>query len=288
MTARMHTGDPLVVLDCDFPDPGALRFRDTWYAYASNPYFGDRMGTNVQVAASPDLRTWAHLGDALPALPPWAVPGDTWAPHAIVAADGTILLYFAARLRASGRHALGVAASPDPRGPFVPDPEPLVTHAHGAIDPYVFTDRDGIRYLLWKNDGNACNAASWISLQRLAPDGRAVVGDPHPLITNDQPWEAGVVEAPTLCRHGGRYHLLYSAHCYMNDCYKVGHAEAAALLGPYRKATTPLLASGGVRIGPGGQDVIEANGRHWLLSHGWDPALRYRRMYLDELYLEAG
>ena len=38
-----------------------------------------------------------------------------------------------------------------------------------------------------------------------------------------------------------------------------------------------------LRIGPGGQDVVEIDGRTLLLSHGWDPALGYRRLYLDEL-----
>ena len=287
MIARILATDAPPVLDCDFPDPGLLYVDGTWYAYGSNPYHGERLGTNVQLAASPDLRNWTYLGDALPDLPAWATPGDTWAPHAVAGAGGRVLLYFAARHRRTGRHALGVAVAEGPRGPFVPLARPLVQHAHGAIDPYVFTDGDGRRYLLWKSDGNACGRPSWIYLQQLSPDGRDVVGPPHPLVTNDQPWEAGVVEAPTLWRQGGRYHLLYSAHCYLNECYKVGYAEADHLLGPYRKALAPLLASAGARIGPGGQDVVELDGRHWLLSHGWDPDLRYRRVYLDELQWEA-
>src|SRR3712207_1530736 len=251
MSAHVLTSEPSPVLDCDFPDPGVIRLDNVWYAYGSNAYHGERLGTNVQLAVSRDLRRWDFHGDALPALPAWALPGDTWAPHPVADEAGHILLYVAARHRASGRHALGVAVSWAPCGPFVPAASPLVQHEHGAIDPYVFADADGQRYLLWKSDGNACGQPCWIYLQPLAPDGRVVAGRPHPLITNDQAWEAGVVEAPTLWRQGGRYHLFYSAHCYLNECYKVGYAEADHLLGPYRKAADPLLASAGARIGPG-------------------------------------
>ena len=31
---------------------------------------------------------------------------------------------------------------------------------------------------------------------------------------------------------------------------------------------------------------MEIDGRTWLVSHAWDPALHYRRLYLDELRWE--
>jgi arabinan endo-1,5-alpha-L-arabinosidase len=284
------SADP--VLDWNFPDPGIVRVGATYYGYASNSAPGDCIdgevvGPNVQVATSPDLRHWTLLGDALPTLPPWAIRGATWAPHP-VALDGSYRLYFAARHGAHGALAIGVAVAQDPAGPFAPLATPLVDApaAGGVIDPYVFRGEDGTDWLLWKNDGNSRGLPTWIYIQRLAPDGLSLVGAPFPLIRNDQPWEGEIIEAPTLCYRNGEYHLLYSANACTDDRYGIGHAGSTSLLGPYAKSPGPVFRTSGERIGPGGQDIVEIDGRTWLVSHGWDPSLYYRRLYLDELCWE--
>src|SRR5215208_3639572 len=66
------------VLDQDFPDPDVLKVNDVYYAYATNAN-----DLNIQSARSTDLVHWEVLGDALPALPDWAVQtfGWAWAPE---------------------------------------------------------------------------------------------------------------------------------------------------------------------------------------------------------------
>jgi beta-xylosidase len=284
----VHFVDP--VIDRDFPDPGTLRVGDTYYAYATNVE-----GTNVQVARSTDLVRWALLPDALPALPGWAHPGFTWAPEVTTTANGrSYVLYFAARDRDSGRQAIGAATSRTPEGPFTPaGGRPFICQdgQGGAIDPSTFVDDHGARYLLWKNDGNACGLDTWIYLQQVSGDGLTLEGAPVRLLRGDLAWEGSLVEAPTLWRRGGRYYLFYSANEYATKRYAVGYAVAEAPWGPYRKAGEPLLATStehGPVIGPGGQDIaVGPDGRTWLLYHAWDPrTVAYRSLHLDELVWE--
>jgi beta-xylosidase len=272
------------VIDEDFPDPDTLRVGDLFYAYATNVG-----GVHVPVARSVDLVDWQRLPDALPVLPAWASPGYTWAPEVTVGGDGYVL-YCTARHADSGLQCIGVATSDDPAGPFQPlAGGPLVCQVAlgGSIDPASFVDVDGARYLLWKNDGNARGLATWIYLQRTSDDGLRLEGEAIPLLTADQPWEASLVEAPTLWRQDGRYYLFYSANSYAAPDYAIGYAMADAVAGPYRKAAQPLLvtpAEGGLVLGPGGQDVVvDKDGATWLLHHAWDNGQSYRSLHLANL-----
>lgn len=279
------------VIDRDFPDPDALKAGDTYYVYATNSG-----GVNIQSARSPDLVTWTLLGDALPALPPWARPGFTWAPE-VTSWDGgrTFVMYFTARDAASDKQCIGTATSARPDGPFTSDAQQaLICQADqgGSIDASAFLDEDGKRYLLWKNDGNCCGFATYIYIQEVSADGLTLQGTPTRLITNDQVWEGGLVEAPTLWKHNGKYYLFYSANSYAGVDYAIGYAVADRPTGPYTKpASKPLLATDmktGAAIGPGGQDIIlDREGDTWMLYHSWDPTASYRRLMLDELVWEG-
>lgn len=258
-----------------------------YYAYATNA--GD---LNVQVATSADLVRWTAGADALPVLPTWAARGRTWAP-AVTTADHGYVLYFAARDRRSGRQCIGLATGDAPSGPFRPLDSHLVaqTELGGAIDPYPFADDDGRRYLLWKSDGNARGLDTWIHLQPLSADGLRLEDAPTRLIRGDLPWEGRLVEAPTLLKRDGRYHLLYSANEYGGAAYAIGWAVADAPLGPYRKCPEPIARTSlerGCVLGPGGQDVVSKDGRTWLVYHAWDRARAYRAMNVDELTWDRG
>jgi beta-xylosidase len=284
------------VLTGNFADPGVLRADDgTWYAYAT----GD-LTVNLQVARSADLVHWERLGEALPKLPFWqpSAKGLTWAPEAWQTSAGTVL-YYTARDVQAGRQCLAVAVAASPEGPFVDEStEPLLCQLDqgGSIDPFPFQDADGSRWLLWKNDGNCCALPTRMWIAPLSEDGLAVTGEPVDLgLRNDEPWEAALIEAPTLLHDGDRYVLLYSANAYDSDRYAVGYATSETLTGPYADAPeNPILASGGGAAGPGGQAVaIDDDGDAWLLYHAWDPARvgdrvgGARALWLDELAIDA-
>ena len=280
------------VLDQDFPDPDVLKLAGGYYAYATNSN-----EVNIQAARSADLIHWDVLGEVLPELPAWAVQsfGWAWAPEVFSPAEGQYVMYFTARFAIGfdGIQCIGVATSSDPAGPFdSSDPDPFIcqTDEGGAIDPSMFLDADGQRYVLWKNDGNSRGGQTWLYIQKVSDDGLKLEGEPLRLLTADQRWEGVLVEAPTLWSQDGEYYLFYSANLFNDPNYAVGYAVADDVLGPYDKAEGPFLdtdLAAGV-VGPGGQDIVTGpRGETWILFHGWAPD-GYRRLYLAPLDWDTG
>ena len=247
----------------DFPDPFVVRALDGYHAYAT------RGESDIQHLFSRDLASWQPRAGVLPALPPWAAPGRTWAP-ALFEREGRWVLYFSARNAASGRQCIGAALASSPDGPFEPGAAPLACADDvnlGAIDPSPFVDRDGTPYLLWA----ACCRQGELRVQRLSRDGLATVEIPHVLLQADRPWEDGLVEGPSMLREGERFYLLYSANRWQGARYAVGLAECDGPLGPCAKrGAAPLLASEGAMAGPGGQEFFRDGwGRAWIAYHAW-------------------
>ena len=71
---------PWLALDTNFPDPSFVQHDDgKWYAFGTN---GN--GKRVQVATSPDFKTWTLLDkEILPTLAGWETEVDHWAPDVI-------------------------------------------------------------------------------------------------------------------------------------------------------------------------------------------------------------
>lgn len=275
---------PDLVLDRDFPDPDVSKFGDTYYAYATNE------GKNLPWATAPDPDgPWTYQStDALPDLGGWARTGRTWAPDVSQRADGRYLLYYTAWHEASGRQCLGAALSDSPGGPFAPvGDEPLVCPLEdgGAIDASSFVDSDGSRYLVWKNDGNAIGATTWIHVQRVAADGITFEGGATQVLRNDRDDEAGIIEAPVITKVGDKYVLFYSAGPYTTDQYGTNYAVANSVNGPYTKAFRFLMTTDsldGAVSGPGGADVLRDAGGDKLVFHGHRDA-GGRGMYVADL-----
>ncbi len=289
-SAAEPEGDGNPVLDEDFPDPDVLEVDGTFYAYATN---GN--SRNVQVATSTDLTTWEVLDtDALPDLPNWVIPGKTWAPEVSRFGDRFVMYPTTTNFEPT-LQCIAVATADSPEGPFeIVGNGMLVCPADegGAIDAATFTDEDGRRYLLWKNDGNCCGFDTWLYLAPLSEDGLSLAGPPTRLVKQDQPWEGNLVEAPTLVQRDGTYVLMYSANDYGGDQYAIGYATADAVTGPYTKAAEPLFstdASEGLFIGPGGQDVVVGpDGEEHLVFHSWYGGETYRGINVLPLEWEDG
>ncbi|WP_253871904.1 family 43 glycosylhydrolase [Promicromonospora umidemergens] len=275
---------PSLVLDRDFPDPDVSKFGDTYYAYATNE------GKNLPWATAPDPDgSWTYRStDALPNLGAWAQEGRTWAPDVSRRADGRYLLYYTAWHAASGRQCIGAALADSPGGPFAPvGTQPLVCPLTdgGAIDASSFTDTDGARYLVWKNDGNAIGATTWIHVQRVAADGITFEGGATQVLRNDRADEAGIIEAPVITKVGDRYVLFYSAGPYTTNQYGTSYAVSSSITGPYTKAFRFLMTTeslDGAVGGPGGADVLRDTGGDKLVFHGHRDA-GGRGMYVADL-----
>ncbi|MCU4186089.1 glycoside hydrolase family 43 protein [Acidiferrimicrobium sp. IK] len=255
----------------DFPDPFVVAVPGGWGAFATNA-----VGRNVQVRFSPDLNSWEDRPDALPDVASWAVGGFTWSPAVAATPDGWVLWY-AVREPVSGRQAISVATCSTWDGPYrdvTTGPVIFQRDEGGSIDPSVFRDSDGTRYLLWKADANALHRPSSLWGAALGSGGASLAGDPVRLLDHDRGWEQPLIEAPSLWSAGGRYWLAYSAGWWESSGYAMGLAVGEGPLGPFTKLTArrPWVSSDRMAAGPGGQEVFaDAAGGLRLAYHAWTP-----------------
>lgn len=279
--AAAVTTAPQLVIGSDFPDPDVVQFGSTYYAYSTNNGFG-----NVPVASATSLSgPWTRRGNALPTLGAWARGGLTWAPDVSQRSDGRYLLYYTARSVATERQCLGAALADSPIGPFTPvGTQPLVCNASegGDIDAASFTDTNGLRYLLYKDDGNAIGQPTSLWLQQVAANGTTLQGARVEMLRSGRAEEAGIIEAPVLTKVNNQYVLFYSLGPYGGDNYQTSYATAASITGPYTKAFRSLMTTaslnGAVR-GPGGADVVGDS----IVFHGWINNYSARGMYVAAL-----
>ena len=111
-----------------------------------------------------------------------------------------------------------------------------------------------------------------ILAQRLAPDGRSLVGEPTTVIANDQVWEGHLVEGPFLWRQDGRYFLFYAANDFTDPAYGIGVAVADHPLGPFTKHQEPLLKTAKSWAAPGHASVAEGpDGEPHIFFHAFFP-----------------
>jgi GH43 family beta-xylosidase len=200
--------------------------------------------------------------------PAWA-KSDFWAPELHRVGSGYVA-YFTARHQ-DGALSIGAATASTPTGPYADIGQPLVHDASmGMIDATAFEASDSKRYLMWKKDGNAVGQATPIFGQELAADGLTLVGTRQTLITNDQGWEEPLVEAPWMVEHGGSFYLFYSGNGYWGAAYAIGVARSSSPLGPFTKASAPLVVTKGSWVGPGHNSTVTTpEGTDWLVYHAW-------------------
>jgi beta-xylosidase len=247
----------------DFPDPFVLEEAGRYYAYGTQT-----QGTGFQLLESPDLIRWTPRPLNFPV--PWARQ-HYWAPE-VTRHEGRFYLTYSALDPTTRKHHIAIATASRPTGPFthrailVRGDENRV----GVIDAVIAFD-DGRPFLIYSEE-----TPRRIVLRELEPDLLAARPEVHELIRPDQTWERGVVEAPTVVKRNGVYHLFYSGGPYQGTRqgghYAVSHASSRSLLGPYRKSPRPLLESvEGKVYGPGHQCILrKPDGSWWVLYHAWD------------------
>lgn len=267
--AFRHTGcgglfaNPVVDVDC--PDPGVLQVGSEYFMACTSGHHG------YPIRSSTDLVNWTWRGtvftDAV--RPTWA-SGDFWAPE-LHQVGSQFVVYFSARSSSTGTFAVGAAFAATVLGPYQDIGQPLVVEpAPGAIDAHHFRAPSGSHYILWKVDGNAVGQQTPIKIQELAADGLSLVGLPTTILSNTLAWEGALVEGPWLIEHGGLFYLFYSANGYASPQYAVGVARASSPLGPFEKASAPILTSKGAWAGPGHGSVIVGPSGDWLhVYHAW-------------------
>jgi hypothetical protein len=111
-----------------------------------------------------------------------------------------------------------------------------------------------------------------ILAQRLAADGRSLLGEPVEVLANDLDWEGHLVEGPWVTRQEGRYWMFYAGNDFTNPSYGIGVAVADSPFGPYAKRPEPLLRSTRKWLAPGHASVAPGpDGGPRLFFHAFHP-----------------
>jgi arabinan endo-1,5-alpha-L-arabinosidase len=111
-----------------------------------------------------------------------------------------------------------------------------------------------------------------IRAQRIAEDGRSLIGEDRVVLANDLDWEGHLIEGPFVTCQGGRYWLFYAGNDFSTPSYGIGVAVADDVLGPYTKQGEPLLRSTREWLAPGHASVAPGPaGRPQLFFHAFHP-----------------
>jgi GH43 family beta-xylosidase len=108
--------------------------------------------------------------------------------------------------------------------------------------------------------------------QRIADDGRSLIGEDAVVLANDLDWEGHLIEGPFVTRQEGRYWLFYAGNDFSTPAYGIGVAVADHPLGPYAKREEPLLRSTSDWTAPGHASVAPGlDGSPQLFFHAFHP-----------------
>jgi GH43 family beta-xylosidase len=264
-----------------FPDPFVLRHAGRYYAYATG---SDEDGIFL-ILTSEDLVNWRDVGHAMP-LP--ASPAmHYWAPE-VTYSEAKFYLYYSV-----GNEILmelRVAMSESPTGPFE-DVGVKLTDQDFAIDPHVFTDRDGTRWMFYATDflehshigtGTVIDRmVNWLKLE----------GKPRPVTRAKYDWQVydpartekgGVrwhtVEGPAVIERKGVYFEMFSGGNWQEPTYGVSFAVTDELRSQNEweqhadgHNILPIIRTSTEVIGPGHNSIVRGpNGRElYCVYHRW-------------------
>lgn len=111
-----------------------------------------------------------------------------------------------------------------------------------------------------------------IRAQRIADDGRSLIGKNRIVLCNDLDWEGHLIEGPFVTHQEGRYWLFYAGNDFSTASYGIGVAAADHPLGPYAKQGEPLLRSTREWLAPGHASVApRPDGQPQLFFHAFHP-----------------
>ena len=247
-------------------DPTIFYHQGTYYLYGTKE---EDANLGFEVYQSKDLEEWtgpvgANNGFALVKAD---VFGDVgfWAPQ-VWYEDGKFYIAYTAN------ENIAIATSDSPLGPFKQSQQkPLIAEGK-QIDPFIFKDKDGKKYLFHVKlqDGNRIFVAelnedySGIKKETLKESIHAIL-----------PWENvdnvawPVSEGPTVIPYNGLYYLFYSTNDFRNPKYAVGVAVSDNVYGPWQKIEeNPLLSVHNTKwSGTGHGDVFKHGDKWYYVFH---------------------
>ena len=113
----------------------------------------------------------------------------------------------------------------------------------GALDAHILTDDDGRKYLFFSSAGedNVIDGEKYADVEviRLSDDMMRTEGEPARIIRCEEPYEKRNTdlhqywaEGPSVVKHDGIYHLMYSVNFFASRDYSICVAESRHPEGP--------------------------------------------------------
>jgi len=243
-------------------DPTIFYDNGYYYLYGTNGDGDKQLG--FKVYRSKDLKQWedpigAKAGFALVKEDVFGTKGF-WAPQ-VWSEQGKFYMAYTAD------EQIAIAISDSPMGPFKQDIARTLIDGGKQIDPYVFRDSDGKKYLFHVRlvEGNR------IFVAELKDDYSGIKKETlKECLHAEKAWEntAGstwsVSEGPTVVKQGNHYYMFYSANDFRNKDYAVGVAVADNVYGPWKKIeTNPLLSQHTSGFSGTGHGDLFQKGQQW-------------------------
>ena len=253
---------PLVEADTEveqiiyLADPTIFHHQGTYYLYGTVTRDANQ---GFLVYTSTDMKSWqgpqgVNEGYALRKEDVYGDKGF-WAPQVFHHQNKFYLAYTA-------NEQIAIAQSDSPLGPFIQTVKDSLSAPTKQIDPFVFVDEDGKKYLyhVRLTEGNRLFVAE------MTDDFSAIKPETlQECITASKPWENTanaewpVAEGPSILKHNGLYYFAYSANDFRNPDYAVGFAVSESPYGPWKKyAGNPIMSRAGMGInGTGHGDFVQ-------------------------------
>lgn len=212
-------------------DPTVFPHNGAYYLYGT---VEGASGNGFIAFTSPDLKHWQRLhandGYALKKGKAFGSSGF-WAPQVFRYNDKFYMAYVA-------NENIAIAESGSPQGPFTQNVLQPLRASVKQIDPFVFIDGDGKKYLYHVR----LTAGNKIFVAQMTDDLSSILPETlHECITATDEWENTaraswpVTEGPSVLKHNGLYYLFYTANDFRNPDYAVGYATSNSPLGPWKK-----------------------------------------------------
>ncbi|HSE97159.1 MAG TPA: glycoside hydrolase family 43 protein, partial [Blastocatellia bacterium] len=272
-----------------------LKHRGEYWCYSTGFW---KEGRCFGVLHSTNLINWRELAGAMEPLPGGAT--CYWAPE-VTYDNGRFYMYYS--VGNEEFMEIRVAVAEDPAGPFIDSGRRLTTEQF-AIDPHVFQNADGARYMFYATDflehthiGTGTVMDRMIDLFTLAGRPRPVtrarfdwqVYDPHRIEKGGVRWHT--VEGPFVLARKGLYYQMFSGGNWKNMTYGVSYAvtddletEAEWEQASDGELVLPILRTiRGSVLGPGHNSVVRGpdNQELFCVYHRWDEQSQARVLCID-------
>lgn len=236
-------------------DPAMLYYRGQYYLYGT---VEGNANEGFLVYTSADMKKWKAAKEVNNgyALRKGDVYGTAnfWAPQVFFYKNKFYMAYVA-------NENIAIAESESPLGPFTQKVKQPLAATVKQIDPFVFIDNDGKKYLYHVR----LSGGNKLFVAEMSDDFAAI--KPATLkecITATSQWENTantdwpVTEGPSLLKHNNMYYLFYTANDFRNPDYAVGYAVSMNPTGPWKKyAANPILSRKNIgKNGTGHGDFI--------------------------------